>query len=208
MTDKELVKKLIAKDNDAWKIFFRKYNEAILKRIKQVFYRYSFQYSGQQLQEAHDRVLDHIIFGKALPGFKNEVSLSAFIRTVTTNSTLDWYRAQRNEKNMYGVGDVEVSKQTDTRESDEKESVFGPLDLDLEERIYLACMIIAFQDLSLEEFRSLLKINKKSSEDTEQILSSVKQKIEEKNEKTKDKFSKETSQNIRSQVEEIIKNNI
>ena len=76
MEELELVSRCLRRDNEAWKIFYKKYSPVIQARIYQIFKKYSYHPSDFDFEEAFNHVLDHFLLGKAFEGFVAEKALS------------------------------------------------------------------------------------------------------------------------------------
>lgn len=209
MNDYDLVQLLINKYNSgyesAWSQFFNKFKVPILTRVKQVFYQYQFRYGDNDLTEAFDFVIDHFLYSKALRGFKNNISLEAFIKKVATNATVDWMRKRMAEKKLYGTKDSDLSKAiSDDDCIDENqitlETIISKYSLDQTDSLLLRLMLIGHHSINNDHFNNLKEISKLDIQNLQQKLYKLIDRLEGDETKAKQKFNKLQSLYLQLQV--------
>lgn len=191
MEDLKFVKKLMERDNAAWSTFIDRFDLTIRRRIKQIFFRYSFRETSADLQEAYDFVVDHFLFGKTFSTFRKDQSLDGFVHRVTTNAVIDWYRKRSSERSLYGVHTTEIMKLANINleimadENDTAETAETPFDIfvgvqwNREETLVLAVMTVRTVTVGSRILSDIASESESSHEEISKKIENLRDKLHE-----------------------------
>lgn len=96
--DSALVNQCLAGDRKAWGDLFTRYERLIRLRIRAVLCSMGYSPREEDYIGAYNKVVDRIFVSKGLKNFRHQGSLTAFIKTLTANATIDWIRGNTTKK--------------------------------------------------------------------------------------------------------------
>lgn len=104
LTEKELIRACIGKDQNAWKEFCDRFNPLITSVIRKIFFSFGFELSGN-VEDAVQYSYIALVDGdyKRLRAFKGNSKFSTYLRVVVHNICLDYIR-----KSNPGLGTIKV----------------------------------------------------------------------------------------------------
>ena len=172
---KDIVAGCMKGDGASWNEFFKRYDQFILKKVKQAFVVMGTSANDEELRGAYDYVVDEILFGRGLQNYRHENSLEGFLQTIVRRKTIDWLRRKTTEKKMFGASGADVTsldlpgqESVDPYEDSSQPELcahLSPLS-----RIMFKLLLIRYYDLDAED---LTEIEAQFGVETDEIESRV-----------------------------------
>lgn len=104
LSDKELIKACVNKDQNAWTEFHARFNLLIMSVVRKIFFAFGFELSGNvedAVQYSYIALVENDF--KRLRAFQGKSKFSTYLRVVVHNICLDYIR-----KSNPGLGTVKV----------------------------------------------------------------------------------------------------
>ncbi|MBL7071794.1 MAG: sigma-70 family RNA polymerase sigma factor [Candidatus Omnitrophica bacterium] len=106
--NKELVKRCVSGDHEAWSEFVDRYSGLIYWAIRRKLYKYDNAYMVSDIEEIYQRVFSSIWERKSLESVSERDNISPWLAILASNITIDFIKRRNFEENLL-VRDHEVA---------------------------------------------------------------------------------------------------